>query len=55
MQAMWIMDDRERYLPHLPTRGNKPCLDMITAAIHAPLYTKPPTTQSLLDVAVGEL
>lgn len=31
------------------------CLDMITAAIHAPLYTKPPTTQSLLDVAVGEL
>jgi hypothetical protein len=30
------------------------CLDMTTAVIHAQLYTKPPTTQSLLDVAVVE-
>ena len=49
------MDDTERHMPHLPTRGNKPCLDTITAAIYVPLYMKPPTTQSLLDVAVGEL
>ena len=49
------MDDTERHMPHLPTRGNKPCLNMITAAIYAQLYTKPPTTQSLLDVAAGEL
>ena len=47
---MRFMD--EYNVPHLPDRRDK-CLDMITAAIHAPLYTKPPTIQSLLDVAVG--